>query len=47
LDGVRAKKEVGDGAAVSLVMRGKTGTVRTIHAECHWEKLIEISKIQY
>lgn len=37
-----------DGAAtVSLVMRGKTGTVRTIHAEHRWDKLMEISQIQY
>jgi fructose-1,6-bisphosphatase II len=32
---------------VSLVMRGKTGTVRTIHAEHRWDKLMEISQIQY
>jgi len=37
-----------DGAAtVSLVMRGMTGTVRTIHAEHRWDKLMEISQIQY
>ena len=41
------QKEAGDGAVVSLVMRGKTGTVRTIHAERHWDRLIGISKIQY
>ncbi len=34
-------------ATVSLVMRGKTGTVRTIHAEHRWDKLMEISQIQY
>jgi fructose-1,6-bisphosphatase II len=32
---------------VSLVMRGKTGTVRTIHAEHRWDKLMEISQIRY
>ena len=34
-------------STVSLVMRGKTGTVRTIHAEHRWDKLMEISQIQY
>jgi fructose-1,6-bisphosphatase II len=38
----------GEGATtVSLVMRGRTGTVRTIHAEHRWDKLMEISQIQY
>ena len=38
----------GEGAAtVSLVMRGRTGTVRTIHAEHRWDKLMSISQIQY
>jgi fructose-1,6-bisphosphatase II len=38
----------GEGATtVSLVMRGKTGTIRTIHAEHRWDKLMEISQIQY
>jgi fructose-1,6-bisphosphatase II len=31
----------------SMVMRGKTGTVRTIHAEHRWDKLMVISQIPY
>ena len=31
----------------SLVMRGKTGTVRTVFAEHRWEKLREISPVAY
>lgn len=36
-----------DGATDSMVLRGKTGTWRTIHAEHRWEKLKEISQIEY
>lgn len=37
-----------DGATTdSMVIRGKTGTWRTIHAEHRWEKLKEISQIEY
>lgn len=32
---------------VSLVMRGKTGTIRTIQAEHRWDKLMAISQISY
>lgn len=31
----------------SLVMRGKTGTVRTVYAEHRWEKLRDISPVAY
>jgi fructose-1,6-bisphosphatase II len=31
----------------SMVMRGKTGTIRTIHAEHRWDKLMAISQIPY
>ena len=31
----------------SLVMRGRTGTVRTVHAEHRWSKLRELSTVAY
>ena len=31
----------------SMVMRGKTGTVRTVYAEHRWEKLRDISPVAY
>ena len=31
----------------SIVMRGKTGTLRTIHAEHRWDHLMAISQIPY
>ena len=31
----------------SLVMRGRTGTVRTVHAEHRWSKLRELSPVAY
>jgi fructose-1,6-bisphosphatase II len=31
----------------SLVMHGKTGTVRTVHAEHRWNRLLEISSLAY
>ncbi|MBI5842540.1 MAG: class II fructose-bisphosphatase [Chloroflexi bacterium] len=38
----------GNGATtVSLVMRGRTGTVRTIQAAHRWDKLMAVSQIQY
>jgi len=39
---------IGGGATTaSIVMRGRTGTVRTIHAEHRWDKLRTISQIAY
>jgi len=38
----------GDGAStVSIVMRGKTGTIRKIHAEHQLDNLREISAVEY
>lgn len=31
----------------TIVMRGKTGTIRRIHAEHRWDKLMAISQIEY
>jgi fructose-1,6-bisphosphatase II len=37
-----------DGATTaSLVMRGRTGTVRTVHAEHRWDKLHAVSEVAY
>ncbi|MFN8491422.1 MAG: class II fructose-bisphosphatase [Caldilineaceae bacterium] len=37
-----------DGASSdSIVMRGKTGTIRTVHAEHCWDKLMAVSQIAY
>jgi len=45
LPGVRYSS---DGATTaSLVMRSRTGTVRTVHAEHRWDKLREISEVEY
>jgi fructose-1,6-bisphosphatase II len=45
VDGV---KYFGDGARThSLVMRGKTGTVREIIATHHWDRLMPMSRIPY
>jgi fructose-1,6-bisphosphatase II len=45
LDGV---KYYGDGARThSLVMRSKSGTVREIVARHRWDKLMQISQVQY
>jgi fructose-1,6-bisphosphatase II len=45
LQGVRYRT---DGpTTASLVMRGKTGTVRTVYAEHRWEKLREMSPVAY
>jgi len=45
LDGV---KYYGDGARThSLVMRSKSGTVREIIARHRWDKLMQISQVQY
>lgn len=45
LEGVRYTTE--GPTTVSLVMRGKTGTVRTVYAEHRWEKLRGISPVAY
>lgn len=37
----------GGATTASIVMRGRTGTVRTIHAEHRWDKLKAISQIEY
>lgn len=37
----------GGATTASIVMRGRTGTVRTIHAEHRWNKLRMISQIAY
>ncbi len=45
VDGV---KYYGDGAKThSLVMRGRSGTIREIRATHRWEKLMRLSQIQY
>ena len=45
LKGVRYR---GDGATTeSIVMRSRSGTIRTISAEHHWKKLMQFSEIQY
>lgn len=45
LQGVRYNE---DGpTTASLVMRGKTGTVRTVYAEHRWDKLRDISPVAY
>ena len=45
VDGV---KYFGDGATThSLVMRAKTGTIREIRSNHRWEKLMELSAIEY
>jgi fructose-1,6-bisphosphatase II len=45
VDGV---KYYGTGASThSLVMRGKTGTIREIRSNHRWEKLMELSAIEY
>ncbi|MEW5828867.1 MAG: class II fructose-bisphosphatase [Chloroflexota bacterium] len=45
---LRGVKYFGDGAETdSLVVRGLTGTVRQIHATHRWEKLQNLSPIQY
>jgi fructose-1,6-bisphosphatase II len=45
---LRGVKYFGDGAETdSLVVRGLTGTVRQIHAVHRWEKLQNLSPIQY
>ena len=37
----------GGATSESLVMRGKTGTIRRIQSEHHWKKLMEISDVDY
>lgn len=45
---LRGVHYTGDGASTdSIVIRGKTGTVRTIRAEHRWDKLKRISQIPY
>ncbi len=45
---VHGVKYFGSGATThSLVMRAKSGTVREIRAQHRWEKLMEISQIEY
>ncbi|KUJ96887.1 MAG: Fructose-1,6-bisphosphatase [Desulfonauticus sp. 38_4375] len=45
---LRGVKYTGKGAIThSLVIRGKTGTIRRIEAEHNWEKLMKISPIKY
>ncbi|MGQ0605050.1 MAG: class II fructose-bisphosphatase [Anaerolineales bacterium] len=45
---LRGVHYTGEGASTdSLVIRGKTGTVRTIHAEHRWDKLKRISQVAY
>lgn len=45
LEGVRYNAE---GATTeSIVMRGRTGTVRTVYAEHHWDKLRALSAVAY
>jgi fructose-1,6-bisphosphatase II len=45
---VHGVKYFGSGATThSLVMRAKSGTVREIRAQHQWEKLMEISQIEY
>jgi fructose-1,6-bisphosphatase II len=49
-DGVllRGVKYTSTGATTdSIVMRGKTGTVRTIHARHRWDQLMTVSQIAY
>jgi fructose-1,6-bisphosphatase II len=45
LEGVRYTK--GGAVTSSLVMRGKTGTVRTVRAEHRWDRLTPLSPIAY
>lgn len=45
LEGVRYRS--GGATTTSLVMRGRTGTVRTVRAEHRWDKLDAISAIAY
>jgi fructose-1,6-bisphosphatase II len=45
LRGVRYR---GDGATTeSLVMRSKSGTIRTVRAEHRWEKLMRFSAVKF
>ena len=38
----------GDGASTeSLVMRAKSGTIRTIHSEHRWQKLMRYSAVKF